>query len=106
MPGLLQSPASEVFLMLDQVSGLAGLLGYVGPGAGLSMVGALVAVVLVILLALIGPILYPIRLIHSFIRRRRERIAMCNGATSSHAPQSPLASPTAPCGGSHTAQNK
>lgn len=45
-------------------------LAYVGPGAGLSMIGALLAVVCVIGLALIGPILYPIRLFRRWAKSR------------------------------------
>ncbi len=37
------------------------LLAYVGPGAGLSMLGALFAVVTVLVLAVLAPLLYPIR---------------------------------------------
>ncbi len=43
---------------------------YVGPGAGLSMIGALLAVLCVIGLALIGPLLYPIRLIRRWAKNR------------------------------------
>ncbi len=49
------------------------IFAYVGPGAGLSMLGALFAVACVILLALLGPILYPIRLVRSMLRRYRQR---------------------------------
>jgi hypothetical protein len=49
------------------------LLGYVGPGAGLTMLGALVTVVMIMLLALIGPILYPIKLFRAW-RHRRSKI--------------------------------
>ncbi|MFN7877532.1 MAG: hypothetical protein ACK5PB_19585 [Pirellula sp.] len=45
-------------------------LAYVGPGAGLSMIGALLAVVCVIGLALIGPILYPIRMFRRWAKSR------------------------------------
>jgi hypothetical protein len=45
-------------------------LAYVGPGAGLSMIGALLAVVCVIGLALIGPLLYPIRLFRRWAKNR------------------------------------
>ena len=65
-------------------AGLAGLLGYIGPGAGLSMMGALAAVACVILLALLGPLLIPIRLVYSLLRRRRERIAKEAAPPSSH----------------------
>ncbi|MBF0370651.1 MAG: hypothetical protein HQL52_14460 [Magnetococcales bacterium] len=36
---------------------------YVGPGAGLGMVGSLVAVVVAVVLGVVGFVLYPIRLI-------------------------------------------
>lgn len=50
----------------------AELFAYVGPGAGLGMLGALFAVFAVILLALLGPILYPIRLFLRWYRRRNQ----------------------------------
>jgi len=50
----------------------AGPVGYVGPGAGLGMIGALLAVLCVIFLGLLGPVLYPIRLIRRRLKRRRE----------------------------------
>ena len=46
-------------------------LGYVGPGAGLSMIGALLAVLAILALALIGPILYPIKLLRAWPKQRR-----------------------------------
>lgn len=49
-------------------------LGYVGPGAGLSMIGALLAVLAILALALIGPILYPIKLFRSWLKQRRLRL--------------------------------
>lgn len=55
--------------------GTTGALAYVGPGAGLSMLGALAAVSCVVALALLGPILYPLRAIRSMYRRRREQRA-------------------------------
>lgn len=48
------------------------LFAYIGPGAGLGMLGALFAVLAFVALALLGPILYPIRLIR---RRMRQRAA-------------------------------
>lgn len=47
------------------------MVGYVGPGAGLSMMGALSAVAAVLMLAMIGPILYPIKLLRGWLRQRR-----------------------------------
>ena len=60
-------------LLLVDFFGLAGgLLGYVGPGAGLTMLGALAAVVGVLILALLAPILYPLRKLVLHLRSRRE----------------------------------
>jgi hypothetical protein len=42
---------------------------YVGPGAGLGMIGSLIAVIAVVLIMVFGLIVYPIRL----LRKRRER---------------------------------
>jgi hypothetical protein len=53
------------------------LLGYLGPGAGLSMIGALLAVACMILLALVAPVVYPIR---AFLAWRRRRKQSANGA--------------------------
>lgn len=47
------------------------LFGYVGPSAGLTMIGALLAVLAVVILGLLGPILYPIRLIFRWRRNRK-----------------------------------
>jgi hypothetical protein len=43
-------------------------LAYVGPGAGLSMLGSLVAVVVAIFVAVLGLLLFPIRML---LKRRR-----------------------------------
>lgn len=51
---------------------------YLGPGAGLGMLGSLVAVVFVALFILFGLVIYPIRLLR---KKRREREA----AGSNHA---------------------
>ncbi len=68
-------PSTMIVALSDPLLGLAGwisgALGYVGPGAGLSMLGALFAVACVVLIALLAPILYPIRWLRSVLRRRR-----------------------------------
>ncbi len=48
-------------------------LAYVGPGAGLTTIGALVAVAAMFFLALLGPILYPIRLIRRRMKKNGEQ---------------------------------
>ena len=47
-------------------------LAYVGPGAGLSMIGSLLAVVGAVLLALVGLVLFPVRVL---VKRRRASAA-------------------------------
>ncbi len=49
---------------------LSGLMAYIGPGAGLSMIGALLAVVGVLLLALLAPLLYVVQWLWSLARKR------------------------------------
>ncbi len=46
--------------------------GYIGPGAGLGMIGSLLAVVGAVALALAGLVLLPVRLI---MKRRRKAVA-------------------------------
>jgi hypothetical protein len=94
--------ASGMLTLAEDLPRSGGFLGYVGPGAGLSMLGALVAVALVVLLALIGPILYPIRLIHSAVRRRRERMAMGSAAQHPSVHTSPQAPSEVCCGFDNT----
>lgn len=45
-------------------------LAYVGPGAGLSMIGTLLAVVAVLLLALLAPLFYVLQLVWTLMRGR------------------------------------
>ncbi len=63
--------------MIDLINsvGIDFVMGYVGPGAGLTMTGALMAVLAVLGLALVGPILYPIKLLRGWLRRRSQRAA-------------------------------
>ena len=61
----------------------SGPLGYVGPGAGLSMLGALLAVAAVILLGLLAPILYPLRLLRKWRRWRQDGRRGEQGASAS-----------------------
>lgn len=50
----------------------AELVGYMGPGAGLTMLGALFAVACVLFLAILAPIVYPIRAFLAWRRRCKE----------------------------------
>jgi hypothetical protein len=59
--------------IVGSTDSLPTLLAYVGPGAGLTMLGALGAILLILLMALLGPILYPIRVVRGWIRRYREK---------------------------------
>jgi hypothetical protein len=44
---------------------------YLGPGAGLGMVGTLISVVVAIFVAILGVVLYPIRLYRKWRRNQR-----------------------------------
>jgi hypothetical protein len=57
-------------------------LAYMGPGAGLGMLSSLFAVVGVVLLALLGAILFPIRMLLKFIRKRGRGEIHREGASS------------------------
>jgi hypothetical protein len=46
------------------------LLGYVGPGAGLGLMGSLLAVVTVIAIGALGLILFPLKLAMAWIRKK------------------------------------
>jgi hypothetical protein len=59
-------------------------LAYVGPGAGLGAVGALLAVVGAILIGLFGLVLYPLHLLRSWLRGKADpaREAASDAASS------------------------
>ena len=46
------------------------LLGYVGPGAGLGFLGSLLAVLAVVAVGLLGLVVYPLKLIWNWCRKR------------------------------------
>jgi hypothetical protein len=48
-------------------------LAYVGPGAGLTMIGALLAVICVILMAVLAPVIYCVRTFRLWWQARRLR---------------------------------
>ncbi len=48
------------------------VLAYVGPGAGLGMIGSLLAVLVTIFIAIFGLVLYPITLIRKMLRKPKE----------------------------------
>jgi uncharacterized membrane protein len=55
-------------------------LAYVGPGAGLSLIGSLVAVVGAVLVAILGLLILPVRML---LKRRRNRAAAGREAPAS-----------------------
>ena len=57
-------------------------LAYVGPGAGLSMLGSLVAVVGALIIAVLGLVLFPLRLV---MKRRRRAVAAASGSADGDA---------------------
>lgn len=52
---------------------------YIGPGAGLGMMGSLFAIAVVALIVLLGLVIYPIRLMR---KKRREKLQQSNNAES------------------------
>jgi hypothetical protein len=58
---------------------------YIGPGAGLSMVGSLLALLGAILLAIFGFVFYPIR---RLLKRRKERSTKRDSKPSADEPSS------------------
>lgn len=52
-------------------------VGYVGPGAGLTMLSALLAVVLVLLFALLAPFLYVVRMVRAMLSGSRTKRNVC-----------------------------
>ena len=50
------------------------VLAYVGPGAGLTMLGALAAVASVLAFAVLGPLVYGVQVLKAFIRQRNEKL--------------------------------
>jgi hypothetical protein len=87
---------SHTASLLACAVGASGLLSYVGPGAGLSMLSALFAVACVILLALFGPLLYPIRWLRRWLRPRPDGMAVMASGQGSTAKTLESASPRAP----------
>jgi len=73
------------YLHLPLLAGLASALysvsasAYIGPGAGLGMMGSLFAIGVVALLVLLGLIIYPIRMIS---KKRREKLQQSNNTES------------------------
>jgi len=58
-------------LVANESGGLQ-VLAYVGPGAGLGMIGSLLAVLATILIAVFGLVFYPITLIRKMLRKPKE----------------------------------
>lgn len=58
-------------LVANDAGGLQ-VLAYVGPGAGLGMIGSLLAVLATIIIAVFGLVFYPITLIRKMLRKSKE----------------------------------
>jgi hypothetical protein len=62
-----------ILVLLDNVASLsAPVLAYIGPGTGLSAIGALLAIVAFIIVALFGFVWYPVKRLLRMIRYRRD----------------------------------
>jgi len=59
-------------LAIAAVSAATPAMAYVGPGAGLTLIGSLVAVVAAAVLALLGLVLFPIRMALKSLRAAKE----------------------------------
>ena len=66
---LVSLPASASELVFAQP-----VVAYVGPGAGLGLLGSLLAILIVVVLGLVGLVVYPLKLI---LRLRRNRSGRC-----------------------------
>lgn len=73
----LASVSLAMLLVLALVSGASaseagfdGLFAYVGPGAGLGMLGSLLAVLAAVVIGLLGLVLYPFMLLRKKLRKR------------------------------------
>jgi uncharacterized protein (DUF2062 family) len=52
---------------------------YLGPGAGLGMIGSLIAVIIVALVVILGLVIYPVRM----LRKRRRKATAANSESKS-----------------------
>lgn len=59
------------------------ILAYVGPGAGLGMIGSLLAVLAAVIIGLFGLVLYPITLIRRMLRKSKESQAVADPTQTS-----------------------
>lgn len=66
-----QSSYLSVFIGFIGVSYASAAEAYLGPGAGLGMVGSLIAILLVVLVIVLGLVIYPIKL----LRKKRRSLA-------------------------------
>jgi hypothetical protein len=70
----------------ETVSSTFPVLGYVGPGAGLGLIGSLLAVLLVVVLGLVGLVMYPLKLLLRLRRNRSasntDRVVQCNSTAA------------------------
>ena len=70
---LFTRPSPVAVLVSLLVIGSEPIYAYIGPGAGLTLLGSLIAVAAVVLVTVLGLILYPIRLIRKFIERKQRK---------------------------------
>ena len=74
--------------LIATVTGFSQMLGYVGPGAGIGLIAALVGVLAALGSALLFVILYPLRL----LRRKRQAAKARNELTEAQSPTTAEAS--------------
>ena len=71
-PSRFRGEPSKLFIFAFILSYSANSIAYVGPGAGITMLGALWAVILGLVIAIGGFLVWPIR---AFLRRRKEAVS-------------------------------
>jgi uncharacterized membrane protein len=71
--------AEDIKRTLSTIIALSGTLlslpsnAYIGPGAGIGMIGSLIAVVVVVLVIVLGLVIYPIRMMRKKRRQEAEK---------------------------------
>ena len=74
------------YVEYDKMFDLTCMVAYVGPGAGLSMMGALLAVGGLLLFALLAPLIYAVRWVRSMFTRAHPKLS---GAVASQSGAKP-----------------
>lgn len=86
-----RNPVIGLAAIIAMVFAASPAFAYIGPGAGISMLGALWAVIAGIVLAIAGLLIWPIR---ALMRRRKAHTAPASTNAMSDAGEAPTSGPT------------